>query len=74
MMFQLVNNKNYIAGLLMISLVFSCSEQKNSPAPTSDFKGKIARNYKEAKEAWEDIPTPKKGTPNVVIFLLDDKT
>jgi len=37
-----------------------------------EFKGKIAKSYEESEEWWPTPPKPKPGTPNVIIFLLDD--
>jgi arylsulfatase A-like enzyme len=37
-----------------------------------EFKGKIAKSYEESEEWWPTSPEPKPGTPNVIIFLLDD--
>jgi arylsulfatase len=37
-----------------------------------EFKGKIAKSYKDSEEWWPDTPKPPAGTPNVIIFLLDD--
>ena len=37
-----------------------------------EFKGKIAKSYKDSKEWWPTPPKPPEGTPNVVILLLDD--
>lgn len=36
------------------------------------FGGVIAERYEDSKEWWPPETTPKKGSPNVVIFLLDD--
>ena len=36
------------------------------------FKGKIAKSYAESEEWWPSTPKPPEGTPNVIIFLLDD--
>ena len=36
------------------------------------FKGKIAKSYAESEEWWPFTPKPPAGTPNVIIFLLDD--
>jgi arylsulfatase len=36
------------------------------------FKGKIAKSYEDSKEWWPSSPKPPEGTPNVVLFLLDD--
>jgi arylsulfatase A-like enzyme len=37
-----------------------------------EFKGKIAKSYKDSKEWWPSTPKPPAGTPNAIIFLLDD--
>ena len=36
------------------------------------FEGKIERSYEESEEWWPTTPKPPPGTPNVVLFLLDD--
>jgi arylsulfatase len=37
-----------------------------------EFKGKIARSYEESEEWWPEEVRPPEGSPNVIIFLLDD--
>jgi arylsulfatase A-like enzyme len=37
-----------------------------------EFHGKIAKSYAESEEWWPSSPKPPAGTPNVIIFLLDD--
>jgi arylsulfatase len=37
-----------------------------------EFEGKIAKSYEESEEWWPTTPKPAEGTPNVIIFLLDD--
>ncbi|AUP79992.1 arylsulfatase [Flavivirga eckloniae] len=37
-----------------------------------EFKGKISKTYEESKEWWPKKKRPKKGSPNVLILLLDD--
>ena len=37
-----------------------------------EFKGKIAKSYADSEEWWPSSPKPAEGTPNVIIFLLDD--
>jgi arylsulfatase len=37
-----------------------------------EFKGKIAKSYADSEEWWPSSPKPPEGTPNVIIFLLDD--
>jgi arylsulfatase len=36
------------------------------------FEGKISKSYQDSKEWWPDTPKPPAGTPNAIIFLLDD--
>ncbi len=36
------------------------------------FNGKIGETYKDSIPAWPALPKAKPGSPNVVIFLLDD--
>ena len=36
------------------------------------FKGKIEKSYEDSEEWWPSTPKPPEGTPNVIIFLLDD--
>jgi arylsulfatase len=37
-----------------------------------EFKGKIAKKYEDSKEWWAPEVRPPEGSPNVIIFLLDD--
>jgi arylsulfatase len=37
-----------------------------------EFKGKISKTYEESEEAWPEKIRPPEGSPNVIIFLLDD--
>lgn len=48
------------------------AQQNMEQTAAPEFKGKIAREYKNSKEWWPDPVKPKKGAPNVIIFLLDD--
>ncbi len=48
----------------MTSSLFSETQQ--------EFKGKMARSYKDSVEWWPEDPRPPEGAPNVIIFLLDD--
>jgi len=63
---------NCMVGMCLLFLFFSCENTEEEPFSTTDFKGKIERSYKDSKEFWRDIPSPQKGTPNVLIFLMDD--
>jgi arylsulfatase A-like enzyme len=61
-------------------LVSSCAKEANDKKqPTAEeeptktvFKGKIAKSYEESVEWWPEKKRPKKGAPNVIVFLLDD--
>ena len=58
----------FAVALLMIAALVS-----NAVAETAqEFKGKIAKSYEESREWWPKPVRPPKGTPNVIIFLLDD--
>ena len=37
-----------------------------------EFKGKIAESYADSEQWWPKKRRPKEGSPNVIIFLLDD--
>ena len=37
-----------------------------------EFKGKIERRYEDSREWWPETIKPPKGTPNALIFVLDD--
>jgi arylsulfatase len=41
-------------------------------ASTQEFKGKIAKKYKDSQEWWPEPVKAPKGAPNIIIFLLDD--
>lgn len=36
------------------------------------FEGRIAERYEDSVEWWPPSPKPRPGTPNVIVFLLDD--
>ena len=48
------------------------AEQDSFKKYGQEFKGKIGKSYAESKEWWPSSPKPPAGTPNVIIFLLDD--
>lgn len=52
---------------LIFFLVISCKS-----ASVDEFKGKIAKNYKDSVEWWPEEKKPPKGAPNVLLILLDD--
>ncbi len=41
-------------------------------AEPQEWKGKIAKKYEDSKEWWAPEARPPEGSPNVIIFLLDD--
>lgn len=50
----------------------NASQSKIYKPDNSDFKGIIAKNYKNSREWWPQETVPIKDAPNVIIFLLDD--
>ncbi len=52
---------------LIILFVSSCKS-----TGVEEFKGKIAKNYKDSVEWWPEEKKPPKGAPNVLLILLDD--
>ena len=66
--------------IAMAVLAGGCMEQGPQKTPADDsfeqygqeFKGTIAKSYEESEEWWPQSPKPPEGTPNVIIFLLDD--
>ena len=42
------------------------------PKPDPDFKGKIGQTYKESTPSYPLPATAPKGSPNVLLILLDD--
>ena len=48
------------------------NDRKKLPIPEPPFGGKIGKTYKDSKQEWPRLPSPPKGSPNVVIILLDD--
>lgn len=67
-------------GIILIgSLFVGCNQVKEKKEKSysfekygQEFKGKIAKSYDESVEWWPETPKPPKGTPNVLIILLDD--
>ncbi|HEY4286607.1 MAG TPA: arylsulfatase [Puia sp.] len=49
-------------------------KEDTSKLPYDDpaFHGKIGKTYKESEMQWPTLPSPPKGTPNVVVIMLDD--
>ena len=62
-----------ITTLLLSVFLTVCTVNLGDAASASpEFKGKIAKSYEDSKEWWAPEVRPKKGAPNVIIFLLDD--
>ncbi len=51
---------------------FSTSESGVKTKNVEGFGGVIAESYQDSKEWWAAEELPEKGSPNVIIFLLDD--
>ena len=70
--------KTIFYSLLTVSCFFlaaSCQPGGSSDSHESnaqEFRGKIAKSYADSEEWWPEPTVPAKGTPNVIVFLLDD--
>ena len=42
------------------------------PATLEPFEGTIGRTHQDSTPWWPEIPVPRKGSPNVLVILLDD--
>ena len=42
------------------------------PATLERFEGTIGRTHQDSTPWWPEIPTPREGSPNVLVILLDD--
>jgi len=51
---------------------FSVSESGVKTKNVEGFGGVIAESYSDSEEWWAPEELPKEGSPNVIIFLLDD--
>jgi len=51
---------------------FSISESGVKTKNVEGFGGVIAERYSDSQEWWAEEERPKEGSPNVIIFLLDD--
>lgn len=65
--------------LLAVIIAFAGCQFDNEPTQDEstekygqEFKGKIAKSYADSEEWWPSSPKPPEGTPNVILFLLDD--
>jgi arylsulfatase len=58
----------FVFVILGLGLLVTSSVAKTVP----EFKGKIAKSYEESQEWWPQPVMPPKGSPNIIIFLLDD--
>jgi arylsulfatase A-like enzyme len=56
----------------LLAAAFSPSVYAAEGESKQEFKGKIGRSYGESKEWWPEEVRPPKGSPNIIIFLLDD--
>ena len=67
--------------LIILAIIVALAACQSGDKPEHDesfdkygqvFKGKIAKSYAESEEWWPSSPKPPEGTPNVILFLLDD--
>lgn len=49
------------------------SQSKVIPAPELPFGGIIKKNVYDSTAWWPPMPAPKKGSPNVLLLLIDDE-
>ena len=61
-----------LAGLSLIFLTMGYAISPAKAELAQEFKGKISKSYEESQEWWPEPVRPPKGSPNVIIFLLDD--
>jgi len=72
------NRTGAILVAVLISLMIACAPQGGSEEDEmfarygQEFHGTIAESYEDSEEWWPSNPKPPAGTPNVIIFLLDD--
>jgi arylsulfatase len=59
--------KQLINSIFIFLLVISCKSTN-----VGEFKGKMAKSYKDSVEWWPEEKKAPKGTPNVLLILLDD--
>jgi len=71
--------KLFKLSLFLVFVAVACPTTASTEATPEEiekygqaFKGKIAKSYDESEEWWPSTSKPPEGTPNVIIFLLDD--
>jgi arylsulfatase len=69
---NLVSIKNSFSLFLILLLLSGCSANSVKTKDVDGFKGVIAKKYEDSKEWWPEKKRPAKGSPNVIVFLLDD--
>lgn len=63
---------NIRAATFFLALCFLATAARADEPSHQEFKGKIGKRYEDSKEWWPSPTVPPKGSPNVIIFLLDD--
>ena len=61
-----------VTGLALLLLTMAYAASPANAELVQEFKGKIAKSYEESREWWPEPVRPPKGSPNVIIFLMDD--
>lgn len=61
-----------IASLTILSMSSSVLAQVTLPKPDPTFEGKIGETFKDSTPSYPLPVTPPKGSPNVLLILLDD--
>jgi len=71
---QRVRTAFVIPAAIMLALCFATGPvfAEEKIGASKEFKGKISRAYKDSVESWPEEIRPAKGSPNVLILLLDD--
>ena len=71
-----MNTLRWIMLLAFAISVTGCEMQQDADDDFAkygqEFKGTIGKSYDESEEWWPSNPKPPAGTPNVIVFLLDD--
>ncbi len=65
-----------LAGALLAAASLLACQSSSDGTASADaaqpFGGKIAKSYADSVEWWAEPKRPKAGSPNVIVFLLDD--
>ena len=71
MVFRLAKRIGILLGCLLLAAQ-ATSAQEKLPQPDPAFKGKLGENYKDSTPSYPLPVKAAKGSPNVLLILLDD--